>query len=179
MKKPELYKANARNRLLAVDKSLLWIAEGLFHSILCFFAFYLLWKDMIGHPGNNLDMLSFGIAVYSTIIVVVNLRLLIHAKFWNVVLVSTVALSILFYFGFTFAIHAMPSGYKISFIIHEMYKVIYHTLCLGGSGGIWLTSLLVIFVAMLPYLIIEPIHQQFSSFKDRKMEYHNQAFSYL
>ena len=71
-----------------------------------------------------------------------------------------------------------PSGTKVP-LIHEMYLVIYHTLCLGGSGGIWLTSLLVIFVAMLPYLIIEPIHQQFSSFKDRKMEYHNQAFSYL
>ena len=86
-----------------------------------------------------------------------------------------------------------PSGTKVP-LIHEMYQVIYHTLCLGGSGGIWLTSLLVIFVAMLPYLIIEPIHQQFSSFKDlfdfikngskvrennnnRNMEYHNQVFS--
>ena len=49
----------------------------------------------------TLDMLSFGIAVYSTIIVVVNVRLLIHAKFWNVVLVSMVTLSILVYFGFT------------------------------------------------------------------------------
>ena len=66
------------------------------------------------------------------------------------------------------------SGTKVP-LIHEMYLVIYHTLCLGGSGGIWLTSLLVIFVAMLPYLIIEPIHQQF---KDRTMKYHNQAFSY-
>ena len=101
MEEPEHYKANARNRLLAVDKSLLWIAEGVFHSILCFFAFYFLWKDNIGHPGNNLDMLSFGIAVYSTIIVLVNLRLLIHAKFWNVVLVCMVIGSILLYFGFT------------------------------------------------------------------------------
>ena len=54
MEEPEHYKANARNRLLAVDKSLLWIAEGVFHSILSFFAFYFLWKDNIGHPGNNL-----------------------------------------------------------------------------------------------------------------------------
>ena len=37
-----------------------------------------------------------------------------------------------------------PSGTKVP-LIHEMYLVIYHTLCLGGSGGIWLTSLLVIF----------------------------------
>ena len=37
-----------------------------------------------------------------------------------------------------------PSGTKVP-LIHEMYQVIYHTLCLGGSGGIWLTSLLVIF----------------------------------
>ena len=54
MEEPEHYKANARNRLLAVDKSLLWIAEGVFHSTLCFFAFYFLWKDNVGHPGNNL-----------------------------------------------------------------------------------------------------------------------------
>ena len=49
-----------------------------------------------------------------------------------------------------------PSGTKVP-LIHEMYQVIYHTLCLGGSGGIWLTGCLIIFVAMLPYLFIEPI----------------------
>ena len=39
---------------------------------------------------------------------------------------------------------APSSGNNVP-LIHEMYQVIYHTLCLGGSGGIWLTSLLVIF----------------------------------
>ena len=72
--------------------------------------------------------------------------------------------------------------------------------CSGtGSGGIWLTGCLVIVVAMLPYLFIEPIKQQFSSLKDlwdlvindikgkhvykvqelgKRMSYDNGAFSY-
>ena len=69
-----------------------------------------------------------------------------------------------------------PSGTKVP-LIHEMYQVIYHTLCLGGSGGIWLTSILVIFVAMLPYLIIEPIHQQFSLFKGQRKQRQNNGIS--
>ena len=101
IEEPEHYKNNAKNRLLAVDKSLLWIGEGLFHSISCFFAFYYLWRNNVGHPGNSLEMMSFGIAVYSTLIVIVNIRLLIHARFWNVILLAVVTLSILFYFGFT------------------------------------------------------------------------------
>ena len=68
-----------------------------------------------------------------------------------------------------------------------------------GSGGIWLTGCLVLVLAMLPYLLIEPIKQQFSSLKDfwdliindikgkhvykvqelgQRMSYDNGAFSY-
>lgn len=103
LENPKLYKQNAKNRLLQVDQTLLWLVEGLFQSTVVFFAFYFLLSDSTGFKSDmsSLEMTSFGVSVFTAIIIIANLRLLLHAKFWNVILVIVVFLSIAVYFGFT------------------------------------------------------------------------------
>jgi hypothetical protein len=43
LENPKLYKNISRNRLLSPWQGLLWFLEGLFHAVVTFFAFYLLW----------------------------------------------------------------------------------------------------------------------------------------
>lgn len=92
LNEPRLYQQNAGNRLLQVDIVCLWLSEGVFHSLLTFFAFYFL---------DSLQLFSFGTAVFASAVILVNLRLLLQAKFWNVIFVTVVFLSILVYFGLT------------------------------------------------------------------------------
>ena len=102
LEEPHQYQNIANNRLLAKDKCFYWIMEGLYHCLLTFFAFYFYWTHgNTIQPQNSLEMLCFGIAVYTVHVVLVNLRLLLHAKYWNLILVISVFLSILAYLGFT------------------------------------------------------------------------------
>ena len=103
MNEPKHYRVIAQNRLLQKDKCFLWILEGVLHCLLAFFAYYGVW---IGHSNhsfakNSLEMYAFGIGLYGTLVTVVNTRLLLQAKYWNVLLVLFVVLSILVYLGFT------------------------------------------------------------------------------
>ena len=100
MERPKLYQTNAKNRLLQADQCFFWISEGVFHCLLAFFVFYGVW---IGgsNAQDSLEMYAFGIALYGTLVTVVNTRLLLQARYWNVILVTFVLLSILVYLGFT------------------------------------------------------------------------------
>jgi phospholipid-translocating ATPase len=103
MADPEKYQEIARNRLLAKDKCFLWILEALWHSLVTFFGFYFYWHGHLNQTSStdSLEMFSFGLVVYQSAVVVVNLRLLVEAKHWNILLVSSVGLSLLFFLCFT------------------------------------------------------------------------------
>ena len=89
------YRQNARNRLLTTSQVMLWLSEGFAQCLLNFFIFYFCYNDA------NLGLFSFGIAAFTSAVIIVNLRLLLQAKSWNVILVPVVFLSIATYFAFS------------------------------------------------------------------------------
>ena len=103
MNYPKLYKNNAKNRLLAIDKCFLWNFEGLWHCLVIFFGFYFYWDSFynLGNPQHTLEMFSYGLAVYHTVVILVNLKLLFYANHWNGFIIGSVIFSTLIFYAFT------------------------------------------------------------------------------
>jgi len=60
------------NKLLSPKQGLIWFVEALWHAVVTFFAFYLLWqKNMTSVPEEyvSMEMYSFGLAIYQAVIV--------------------------------------------------------------------------------------------------------------
>ena len=72
LENPKLYQNIRKNRLLSPWQGFLWFIEALWHSLVTFFAFFLLWSyNMNAIPGEFtiMDMHSFGLAIYQCVLV--------------------------------------------------------------------------------------------------------------
>lgn len=180
MRNPGEYKKIAKNRLLRSDKCFLWLLEALWQSLVTFFAFYLYWKGASNQTSqpDSLEMYAYGLAIYQSVVIVVNLRLLLQARSWNWFLVMSVAFSLMFFLCFTLAFHAtrVIRGFANLFLEDPvdknggnvpmdfgLYRVIFHLI---SSPGIWMTTLLVIVVSLLPYVVVQAVPQLTMVVKD-------------
>ena len=83
---PKLYQNIAKNRLLSPWQGLLWFLEGLFHSVVTFFGFYLLWTfnlNSIPVEFTTQEKFSFGLAVYQCVLVNANLNWDFRVQFYK------------------------------------------------------------------------------------------------
>lgn len=146
--KPELYKKIHKNALLSPKVSLMWLFDAVWSSMVTFFAFYLLFVNHSSETLNsNLGMLSFGFAIYQSVVVVVSFRILAHSRFWNILLLLTIFFSLIMLLCLNLISH--------SFILNghnSMYQIIFHVL---GSPNVWLTTLLCTVLGLLPYMLTQ------------------------
>ena len=89
MANPKLYKNNRNNSLMAQNYLIKWTGLGLWHSIVTFFVCYFLYNS------SETDWLTLQTAVAQSITIVVNVKLLLEARNWNVPLILSILLSIL------------------------------------------------------------------------------------
>ena len=145
---PELYKRISKNALLSLKVSLSWFFDAFWASIVTFFAFYLLFINNSSETlHDNLGMLSFGLSIYQSVVVVVSFRLLVHSRYWNVLLLLSIFVSLFALLCFNLTYHSL--------IHFEMYKVIFHVL---SSPTVWLSTLLCTCLCLLPYILIEYVN---------------------
>ena len=162
---PELYKTIRKNALLSPKISLFWLFDAIWSSLVTFFAFYLLFISYSNETlHDTLGMSSFGFAIYQCIVVVVNFRLLANSRYWNILLLLSIFLSLALLLCFNLTYHSFRiGGFKPS-----MYKVIFHVL---SSPGVWLVTLLCTCVCLLPYVLMEYVHNvvRSSSFAEERV----------
>ena len=105
---PELYKNNRHNCLMGASCFVKWFLLGVWHSICIFFTWHFMWPicESIEPFGHGLP--SLGVMVAGTAVTVVNLKILIEARYWSWVLVLSVFLSILSYVAITLIYNAIP-----------------------------------------------------------------------
>ena len=151
---PELYKTIRRNSLLSKKVSFFWLFDAFWASILCFFAFYLLFV----HNSNqfledNLEMHSFGFSIYQCVVVVVSFRLLASSHYWNYLLLLSILLSLVVLLCFNLVYHSLVAPLKSP---NKMLQVIFHVL---KSPNVWLTILLCTCLALLPYILTDYVNK--------------------
>eukprot|EP00092_Neocalanus_flemingeri_P006019 GFUD01006485.1.p1 GENE.GFUD01006485.1~~GFUD01006485.1.p1 ORF type:complete len:1188 (+),score=195.19 GFUD01006485.1:192-3755(+) len=171
---PVFYRRIAKNYLLSYREFFLWFLYGLWHAVAIFFGWVLFWSYTSNGSGLPLNVqsdevlgqFSFGVCIYSTVIALVNLKLLFQSRSWNAQLILGIVVSVAGYVALTFAYDALRINVGIFNFFGGDYnstimptfpvdpdrvRVYFHVL---ASPGVWLNTLLVLVVALLPDVVI-------------------------
>ena len=105
---PELYKNNRHNSLMGASRFVRWFLLGVWHSVCIFFAWNYMWPicELLAPFGHGLP--SLGVMVAGTAVTVVNLKILLEARYWSWPLILTVFMSICLYIVVTLIYNAIP-----------------------------------------------------------------------
>lgn len=109
---PLVYDISRGNKIFTKNNFILWALFGVFHSALIFFLPILAaQRSIINDSGWNSDFTYFSITSFSCIIFVVNLKLCLTTRLWNIYhAISVLILSIMLYVGFIFVYDLLGSG---------------------------------------------------------------------
>jgi phospholipid-translocating P-type ATPase (flippase) len=125
-KVPHVYVTGRQNLIFTRTAFIGWVVFGIFHSgIIFFIPLYAGQRSIINTQGYELDYTTFSITSFSCIIFVVNLKLAITTRLWNIYhLISILLLSIFLYLGFILVYDIMAStlfGDSILVILTNYY----------------------------------------------------------
>lgn len=99
---PELYTLGQRDYYFNIRVFVIWITTAIFHSLVIFFVPYLALGDTPLASGLMLDHGHFGLLLWTSVIILVNLKVLIEMRSWNLVAHIAVWASILVWPVFMF-----------------------------------------------------------------------------
>ena len=82
---PQLYSQGRKGELFTARTFWRWVADGVVHSLLCFYVPTLVLRAVDPTPdGESGGMFPSGLVVYSSVVLVTNLRLALDSVHWNV-----------------------------------------------------------------------------------------------
>jgi phospholipid-transporting ATPase len=131
---PRVYETSRLNKIFTRSAFLTWVFFGVFHSCIIFFIpLFAGSRSVLNGSGRNSDLTYFSVTSFSCIIFVVNLKLALITRLWNIYhAISMVLLSIFLYFGFVFVYDVMTQSIfqQSIFVILESF---YFYLCVFVS----------------------------------------------
>ncbi|XP_055342476.1 phospholipid-transporting ATPase IF-like [Paramacrobiotus metropolitanus] len=148
---PHLYSLNRRNARLSVREFATWNLLGVWHAVVFFFGFYCLVSPngVLDRSGQNYDMWTFGTAVFTTIILVVNLKILLYARHWNGFLLGAVLISFLAFLTVSLLYNAAVWKNMVSPDMYWVFFVVF------ANPSMPLCILLLVVAALLPDVILQ------------------------
>lgn len=82
---PLVYVVGRNNQIFTARNFWSWLANGYMHSLIIFFIpLYAADEGVMNSKGLNFDHWSFSITAFTCIILIVNLKLALNEKFWNI-----------------------------------------------------------------------------------------------
>ena len=131
---PKVYETGRLNKIFTKSAFLIWILFGVFHSVIIFFIpLYAGSRSVLNGSGRNSDFTYFSTTSFSCIIFVVNLKLALTTRLWNIYhVISMMLLSVFLYFAFIFVYDVMTASIfeQSIFVILQSF---YFYLCLFAS----------------------------------------------
>jgi magnesium-transporting ATPase (P-type) len=123
---PKVYETGRLNKIFTKSAFVMWVLYGVFHSVIIFFIpLYAGSRSVLDGSGRNSDFTVFSTTSFSCIIFVVNLKLALSTRLWNVYHgVSMILLSIFLYFAFVLVYDIMTGSIfrqSIFAILHSFY----------------------------------------------------------
>eukprot|EP01094_Clydonella_sp_ATCC50884_P011096 TRINITY_DN2089_c0_g2_i2.p1 TRINITY_DN2089_c0_g2~~TRINITY_DN2089_c0_g2_i2.p1 ORF type:complete len:464 (-),score=123.71 TRINITY_DN2089_c0_g2_i2:333-1724(-) len=154
---PELYHETRRNESFRVWRFCKWLGFGFYDAIVMYF-FIAYWMFGEGSPidgsGRNVGLWESSTVLYTCILLVVNLRVALHTKTWNVFSWIVWIGSLLIWFPFI----CIYCSY-VAVLVREpqMYGVVYPLL---ASAHYWLPVLLTATVCIFPDVLIRYLKRE-------------------
>lgn len=138
---PYLYYVGQRSLIFTKTNYLIWTGSGILQALMIFLVNYFMYKNAIlVESGKNGGLWIIGITSFTSIIIIVNMRLLITHRWLNFFnLLAIFVLSILLYYAYTWVANYMTYSYTYhtSVILHST-PLFYLSvlLCVGVAVGV-------------------------------------------
>ena len=170
---PELYRRIARNKLLSPVELLLWFLLALWHSCVIFFGWVLFWE----RGGGVLARSSFGLTVYTTLMVVVSLKLLFQARSISWTFVLSLLASFLGFLAFDLISHSLVLSTSLLNLLGHDYptpglaplssEMLMVAPVVFSSPAVWLLILLLSVLALLPDVVVRVLRKHWAVIKTK------------
>ncbi|RPB27513.1 phospholipid-translocating P-type ATPase [Terfezia boudieri ATCC MYA-4762] len=151
---PQLYRRGILRQEWTQTKFWVYMIDGIYQSVMCFFLTYFLFADADAVTRDGLDLAGreqMGVYVASSAIVVVNLYILMNTYRWDWLFGLIVAISILCIWIWTFIF----SSFKSTNAFHTTSIHVY------GALSFWAVVFLTITICLLPRLAAKTIQKLF------------------
>ncbi|XP_052754672.1 phospholipid-transporting ATPase IF-like [Galleria mellonella] len=143
LQNPTLYREISRNKLMTWSNFFVWVLSACYHSVIIYmFTLLVFTSSVISEDGKNIDLTSYGAALFHLTIMVVSLKLWLQARYHTVLFVISILLSILVYVAF-------DSVYATVSIPSDADPIGTYTRLLS-SLSFWLLNLLVVAACLAP-----------------------------
>lgn len=143
LKFPALYQSGLRNEAFNVGRLLRVIGEGVGHSLLLFFCCFFIYTgdgDVVVAEGTTHDLWVFSTAMYSFLVVVVNLRIALDTSTYTWLNAVMIILSILSWFLFVLIYCAVNITPNMAFVAQYLMS----------NWTFWLALLVVPAICIVP-----------------------------
>ncbi|KIV77020.1 hypothetical protein PV11_08860 [Exophiala sideris] len=151
---PQLYRRGMERKEWSQLKFWLYMADGLYQSVMCFFMTYLLFQPATfnNSSGRNIDDRErMGVYVACSAIFVINAYILMNTYKWDWIISLVTAISVLLIFAWT----GIYSSFTASFQFYKAGSEVY------GALTFWALMLATIIVCLLPRFAIKFLQKNF------------------
>ena len=191
---PHLYRLISGNSLLSSRELFLWFLHGVWHSTAVYFGWLLCWTRTINHSSYGDQMMgqsSFGLCIYTTLVLLVSLKLVFHSRSLNWPLIASILASIALYLAFNFIFHSLWISTSLLNLVGwrydtesiekapidwEMVRVFYHII---SSPPFWLFTILILVFALIPDILVRVLRKHWMSIKRKSQVQMNKKKSSL
>ncbi|MCJ1476203.1 hypothetical protein MMC13_004869 [Lambiella insularis] len=152
---PQLYRRGIERKEWTPFKFWIYMLDGIFQSVICFFMIYLLFAPASAVTSSGLgvaDRERLGIYVASSAIVVINTYILMNTYRWDWLMLLLVGVSIVLIWFWTGIYTSFSSA---SIVFYEAASEVYGTL------AFWAVTLLTIIICLLPRFAIKAFQKMF------------------
>ena len=154
---PGLYTRVAHNALLSAPELVAWFLQGLWHSATVFFGWALYWEGGGGAGGRSL-----GLCVYTTLVLVVSAKLLLHTRALGWQLLLSVLGSGLAFVLLNLAASSPLLGPGLGLGDPGMLAV---AAAVFSAPAVWGRALLLAVLALLPDVVLRVVRKHWTRHK--------------
>ena len=174
---PHFYRRIARNKLLTTKELLSWFLQGVWHSFAVYYGWILYWDynaNAAFLPNDKMSQKCFGLCVYTTLLIVVSVKLLFQSRSINWFLVLSIIISLLLFAGINIVYHTATISssvmntlgwdYNTALVAtvpltEEMFMV---SMLVFSNVSVWIHLILLVIVSLIPDVLIRIIRKHWS-----------------
>ena len=174
---PHFYKRVARNKLLSTKELLSWFLQGVWHSFAVYYGWILYWDYMANaafQPNDKMSQKCFGLCVYTTLLIVVSVKLLFQSRSISWLLLLSIIISLLLFSGINVICHTatistsfmniLGGNYNTSLtasvpLTEEMFMV---SMVVFSNVSVWIHLILLVIVSLIPDVLIRIVRKHWS-----------------
>ncbi|PRP77110.1 hypothetical protein PROFUN_12965 [Planoprotostelium fungivorum] len=159
---PQLYRESIDKPSFSLKWATLWFVEGIIHSAIIFFGVVFLFSQgAITSHGHDFGLWTLGTAVYTVVIITVNVKLALEVNSWNLWILASLVFSVVIWFVWLALFSFVPPSANALFNDNVLYGV---PIFLLRSYVFWSCCILLPFLCLIPDFGYKYLRRRYNPF---------------